>query len=38
MTQQDSLGYGWLNAVLPPEREAFAADVRQAAGDTAAAK
>jgi PAS domain-containing protein len=31
MPQQDSLGYGWLNAVLPPEREAFVADLRRAA-------
>lgn len=30
IARQDSLGYGWLRAVVPLERQAFAADVRQA--------
>jgi hypothetical protein len=31
MTEEDSLGRGWLNAVAPPEREAFGKRVRLAA-------
>lgn len=31
MPVQDSLGHGWLDAVVPPERETFGARVRHAA-------